>query len=198
MKHFQLISHGIDINPLLKEIEDHPELWDYMPYRKQGNGTPHAHMSDIWIRYRRREEFKEAADYKAPHIPVWYPAYYELPSLRKIIFDLMRDVQGESICGVLITRIPAGEGIDPHVDEGWHVNYTDKFYLTLKNSKGSEFVCSHDGVEESLCPNPGEIWRFDNRKPHWVKNNSQEDRITLIICIRTEMFKDVADYEATK
>lgn len=143
-------------------------------------------MSDIWVRYNRPDRLnpEDPRAFNNEHVPVWYPAWKKLPALRPIIFDLMATVEGEMLCGVLITRIPPGEGIAPHVDAGWHVEYTEKFYLSLKSSPGADFVC--DG--ERLNPKPGEMWLFDNRKNHWVENDSTEDRITLIVCIRTEMF----------
>ena len=44
------------------------------------------------------------------------------------------------------------------------------------------------GVLEELTPLPGEIHHFDNRKPHWVQNDSGHDRMTLIVCIRTDRY----------
>jgi len=36
----------------------------------------------------------------------------------------------------------------------------------------------------------GDAWWFDNSVVHWVENNTDSDRIAMIVCIRTEMFKD--------
>lgn len=191
MRHFQLIDSGIDIAPLLEQIGAHPELWDKHTIRKTAPGTPHSGMSDVWVRYNDVAQFEESGDYSKfndEHIPVWYPAWSALPALRPIIFDLMAKVDGEMLGGVLITRIPSGMGIAPHKDDGWHVQYYDKFYLSLESTPGSSFGCDADNAEEHLTPRPGEIWLFDNRKNHWVENHSGQDRITLIVCIRTEKF----------
>lgn len=145
-------------------------------------------MSDIWVRYNDVEPFEKSGDYSGfndLHFPIWYPAYEALPALKPVIFDLMTKVEGEHLGGVLITRIPAGCGIAPHVDRGWHVEFYDKFYLSLKSSPGAKFLCGEDVLE----PKPGEIWRFDNRLEHSVVNESNEDRMTLIVCIRTEKYR---------
>jgi hypothetical protein len=191
MKHFQHIASDVDVAPLMLQIEAQPELWDAHRMRKDSPGTPHSRMSDIWIRYNDIARFDPTnpAAFNGEHIPIWYPAWRALPALRPLVLDLMAHVQGEMLGGVLITRIPPGEGIDRHADNSWHVRqYPDKFYLSLQSAPGANFVCSHNGVEETLCPTTGDIWMFDNRKEHWVENKSNVDRITLIVCIRTELF----------
>ena len=192
MKYFLKIDDGIDIAPLMTELEANPELWDANNLRRTADGTPHSGMSDIWVRYNDVRPYLEAQDltgFNDPHLPVWYPAFDVLPSLKKIIFDLMAKVEGEMLGGVLITRIPPGEGIKPHTDSSWHVDYFDKYYVSLKSAEGANFYCDHDGVTEHLNPDVGECWLFDNHKNHWVENNSDQDRITLIVCIRTQREK---------
>lgn len=192
MKHFTHIASGIDVGPLLAQLQDHPELWDAYPLRRTGKGTPHTGMTDIFVRYNNIEPFIAKNDFRGfndEHVPVWYPAWEKLPALRPIVFGLMAAVEGEMLGGVLITKIETGKGIERHIDSGWHVGYFDKFYVSLKSEPGADFCCEVDGEVETLNPRPGEIWRFDNRKPHWVANASGADRITLIVCIRTELFQ---------
>ena len=178
---FQFVK-TVDVEPLAAQIEAHPELWNTQGYRK--TMEPHAQMSDIWVRYNQIERLGPA--FNDEHVPMWYPAWKELPALRDIIFRLMADVDGEMLGGVLITRIPAGCEIRPHIDRGWHVDYYDKFYVQLKSEPGADFCCG----DEVLNPKPGEVWRFDNRDLHWVINNSPGDRMTLIVCIRTDKYQE--------
>lgn len=187
MSHFRLIARRYDVEPLKAQLANHPELWNANAYRQTGEGSPHGAMRDIWIRYRAIEELTSPEAYKEPHLPVWYPAYYALPALAPLLKDIMRRVEGEMLCGVLITKIPPGAGIGIHTDEGWHVDYTDKLYLSLQSEPGAKFGCMAEPAE-ILEPKQGELWLFDNRKPHWVKNDSYCDRITLIVCVRTAMF----------
>lgn len=189
MSHFTKIYDGVDVAPLLAQLDQYPDLWGTYRHRKMP-GSPHARMSDIWVRYNRLDRFDEAnpAAFNAEHIPVWYPAWRVLTALHPILFDLAGAVQCEMIGGVLITRIPPGERIDSHTDQGWHVDQYEKFYLSPKSAPGADFICEHDGVEERFNPKPGEWVLFDNRKRHRVENNSPEDRITVIACLRTAMF----------
>lgn len=190
MKYFELVRKDVNVQPLLTQLEANPQLWNANKLRKEAKGTPHSGMTDIWVRYNDKTLFEAKGDWTGfndEHDSVWYPSYYALPSLRPIIFGLMTQVEGERLGGVLITKIPPGCGIAPHVDKGWHVGYYDKYYLSIKSAKGATF---HHCSGEFINPVPGDIWLFDNRLEHWVKNESNEDRITLIICIRSNRPRD--------
>src|SRR5438132_1541130 len=103
MKHFELIAGGVDVAPLLAQLDAHPELWDAHNSRKISDGSPHSRMSDIWVRYNAIERLGEdRRRFNDEHVPVWYPAWYRLPALRPLIFNLMAQVQGEMLGGVLI------------------------------------------------------------------------------------------------
>lgn len=191
LRHFMKIADGIDVAPVMAQLDAHPELWDAHNWRRTAAGTPHTRMSDIWVRYNDVTPFKARGDFSGfndLHVPVWYPSWDALPALRPIVMGLAAQVEAEMIGGILITRIPPGEGIDRHVDRSWHVGYYDKFYISISSKPGAKFFCEADGITEALEPKPGEIWLFDNRLPHWVVNESDEDRITLIVCLRTELF----------
>lgn len=186
---FTKLAEGWDVSAINAEIAAHPELWDSVNYRKVGANTPHSRMSDIWVRYNDIRPFQERDDYRGlndPHIPIWYPAWEMLPSLQPVVFRLMKMVRGEMIGAVLITRIPDGEGIDRHTDASWHVDYFSKFYVSLRAAQGARFHVDGEFIE----PEVGDVYRFDNKMPHWVTNESGQDRVTLIVCIRTAMFKE--------
>ena len=192
LQFFEKLPFVFDVSGLRAALDAHPELWDKHSIRKTAPGSPHGGMSDIWVRYNDETPFKETGNYSRfndVHVPVWYEAWTDCDdvraALRPIIFELMRSVQGEMLGGVLITRIPTGEGIDPHVDHGWHVEYYDKFYVSIESAPGAEFWCG----DEMINPAVGDVYRFDNRLEHWVANESGRDRITLIVCIRTDMFR---------
>jgi hypothetical protein len=183
------LAEGVDVSPLLAEIEAHPELWNAHSARRDAPGSPHTQMSDIWVRYNHPSALKDPSTFNDEHFPVWYPAWEALPSLRQIVFSLMSATEGEHLGGVLITKIPPGCNIEPHIDRSWHVDfYNCKCYLSLKSSPGADFVLDYADGQVVLNPRPGEIYRIDNRERHWVVNNSSDDRMTLIVCIRSQQF----------
>ena len=184
MKNFHQIAQGLDVSALRLQIARQPWLWDRNDMRKTWAGTPHRQMSDIWLRYNAWENFRpdEPAAFGGEHDSVWYPASDALPAAKPIIHGLMTQVHGERLGGVLITRIPPGGVIEAHTDVGWHPEYYDKFYVQLESGDGADFWCG----DESITPKRGDVYFFDNSKIHGVRNNSTEDRMTLIVCIRCD------------
>lgn len=182
MRNFQRIAEGVNILPLLLSLQRQPGLWDRNRMRKDRRGSPHTQMDDIWVRYNPNPVDPEKANDE--HDSQWYEAYYFLPELRPLVFATMAAVEGERLGGVLITRIPPGGRIEPHSDRSWHADYYDKFYLSLKNPPECRFFCE----DEAIIPRPGDIYWFDNSKTHWVENQGTDDRITVIMCIRTHRY----------
>ncbi len=181
---------NIDVNSLNLDIKRQSHLWNKHRMRKDREGSPHADMDDIWLRYNDLSKFESPYDgINDEHDSIWYPAAYSLPSAWPIIFNLMAAVKGERLGGVLITKIPPGGEIKPHTDDTWHVRYYDKFYVSLESDVGANFYCQTKGAVEMFCPRVGDVYWFDNTVPHWVKNESDGNRTTLIVCIRTHKFE---------
>lgn len=193
MRHFTKIAEGIDVAPVMAELAANGDLWNEHTARKTAPGGPHAEADDVWLRFRDVAPFESGAlswsEFSNEHIPIWYRGWTLLPSLHPIVFDLARKVEADMIGGVLITRIAPGRKVAPHKDSSWHVDYFSKFYVSLQSEPGARFHCIDGNEVESLQPKPGEVWEFDNHKVHAVTNRSDADRITLICCLRTEMFR---------
>lgn len=181
--HFK-IAEGFDVLPLQQALKSNPQLFGQHRQRAEAYISPHTAMSDIWVRYNHIDNYKDLARFNEEHDSVWYPAYREIPEIKPLVFGLMSLVQGERLGGVLITKVPPGGRIEPHTDHGWHAGYYSKFYIPIQNAEGATFSFP-DGV---IRPSLGDVYWFDNSFPHWVENNSKEDRIALIVCIRTELF----------
>lgn len=183
MQHFVKIRSGIDVAPLLAQIEAHPELWDQRRERTSPE-SPHHGVSDLWVRYRAPVELKEPKDFAEPHFAVFYPAWSVLSAIKPIVFDLMARVEAVHLGGILITKIPAGGQVKPHHDRGgWHAEFfTTKVYVGLKSNP----QCINRCENEEIVIGAGDAVIFNNLLTHSVENNGPTDRITAIICFRTE------------
>lgn len=178
----RLMPFTIDVRRLVSELECHPELWNDFDLRTNHPKSPHREMDDIFVRYNDRANFiGDRAKFNDQHDAVWWPAIDKLPSVYSIVWDLMREVEGERLGMVLITRQPPRATCYPHVDNGWHARHYDKYAVQLQSAGGQSFHVE----DESLETRPGDCFWFDNSRPHWVLNPTDHGRMTMIVCIRT-------------
>jgi hypothetical protein len=166
----------------MAQIEAHPEFWNEHTARTYEGGA-FEKCPDIWLRYRDPSELQCPADYLAPHMAVFYPAWDVLTELHDIVFSMMYLTRSVYLGGVLITKKPPGAVIAEHSDAGsWHAETMDaKAFITLKGGKGCVYRCAEDQQEFEL----GEAWTFNNLLPHSVENHSEEDTVTLIVSMRS-------------
>lgn len=181
MQNFLFVAGGVDVVPLLLALKVNAHLWDENKLRTQHDLTPHKQVHDIWLRFNDlalyKDDFSGVVD---EHESINYPAWYALPEARSIIFSLMARVEGVRLGRCLITKLPPGGRIEPHVDGGEHAAYYERFHICLQSQPGIVFRTG----EESVTMRPGEVWWFDNKIEHEVINNSADDRLHLIVDIK--------------
>jgi len=181
MSSIRHLASGYDVAPLVEQLAAHPEAWNRHTMRTDAYQTPHKAVDDIWVRYNDWANFHgDPRAFNAEHESNWYPVVADLPAAWSLARKVMRDVGGQRLGGVLITRIPPGGRVNPHVDTGWHAGYYEKFAIQVASNESQAF-CFEDA---ELRPLPGDLYTFDNSRLHWVTNDSDAPRITLIICIR--------------
>lgn len=181
MRFFERLAFNVDVVPLLHAVQRQSELWNRDTLRTKFPGTPHSEVDDIWLRFQAMPEDGDVSKLVNEHESVNYPAFWHLPQARSIIFDLMRRVEGERLGRVLITRLAPGRAIALHRDGGTHAAYYDRYHVVLQNSPGCVFRAGAEAVFMAA----GEVWWFDNAQEHEVNNGSEDDRVTMIVDIRT-------------
>lgn len=183
MRHFEKIADGIDVAPVLAQLALNPGLWDEHTNRT-AEDSPHHGVPDIWLRYRSLEELTGPESFREPHFATFYPAWRALPALKPIVMRLMAKTEAVYLGGILMTKIRPGGSVKPHHDRGsWHAEYHNtKVYVPLQTNEKCVNICE----EESAVMRAGEAWTFNNLLTHSVENNGDSDRITLIVCMRTE------------
>ena len=179
MRHFLRIADGIDVTPVLRELALQPDLWDQNTLRTQHPETAHAEVSDIWLWFN--EIPKDPTDVINDIQTVPYPAWQALPSLRRLILDLIRRVDGVQLGRCIVTKLPPGGCITPHVDQGAPAEFYTRYQITLQSLPGALFMCANETVNFAS----GEVWWINNRVTHSVVNNSADDRIVCVVDIRS-------------
>jgi len=171
-----------DVREAVRQIDGNPSAWNRHRDRMDRYGSPHTAVSDIWVRYNPIENMAKdpTGFFQREHESKWYPVADEIPAVRALVCKLFKDVGGSLLGGVLVTRIPPGESVKPHIDTGWHAGFYEKFAIQLKGNSEQAF-CFEDAHLSAL---PGDAYTFDNSRLHWVTNDSDSDRMTLIVCIK--------------
>lgn len=178
MRGFQKIFEGLDVVPLLHALAVKSHLWNANDLRTTFPGSPHAECDDIWLFFNDIPADPEAVIDDIAVKP--YPAWYELPQARHLVFDLMRRIEGVQLGRVLITRLPPGKSIPEHADQGAPADYYQRYQIALQSLPGCLFSVGEEVISFAM----GECWWIDNRQPHSVVNNSADDRLVLIVDVR--------------
>jgi hypothetical protein len=186
MKCYERIAAGVDVTPLLLELQRQPELWDKNPCRLSKRG-PHHETQDIFLRYKDERPHIASGDwsgFSAEHIPDWYASIDRLPAARRLCFDLMARVGGEMLGGVFLYKVAPGKRIHPHSDPGWHPNFYDKFNVCIKSNETTAFA--YPKVGEAFVQRAGDVHWFRNDEVHEIVNAGDDDHIVLTVCIRLD------------
>jgi len=187
MRNFLLLAQGVDVTPLLLAIRRRPDLWKEDTYLRDYPQGPFKQIESIMLRFpvksvhETEEELRNHLSTYDQHENVDYPAYKLLTEARPIVMSLMARVGGERLGRVMINKIAPGGVIFPHVDTKSHTDYYSRFHVVLQSQPGVYFRAG----EETTYMAPGEVWWFDNAQEHEVINNSADDRIHMIVDIRT-------------
>lgn len=161
--------------PVLHTIMRNPQWWDADPLRTTFEGTPHAEVSDIILRF----DSADGNDLEAIDRDV----LKQLPQAKDIALNIMRGVGGSRLGRMVVTNLPAGKKILPHADtQGQYAKYYTRYHVVLQGLPGSLFVCG----DETVNMRTGEVWWFDASAEHMLANNSGDDRIHLLVDIRID------------
>jgi Aspartyl/Asparaginyl beta-hydroxylase len=190
VNHFMPLASGVDISPLMLAIHRQDKdkgIWKDDTYLRDYPQGPFGDCESIILRFPPRtvheteEALKEHLENFDQHECVDQPVFKILPEARPIIFGLMNFVNGERLGRVIINKVKPGGVIYPHADTPAHAKYYDRFHVVLESSPG---VIFRAGDEKVYMPT-GSIWWFNNAVEHEVINNSADNRIHMVIDIRT-------------
>lgn len=178
MRNFLKIAENLDTMPLLAALSANAHLWNQHDLRTKYPESPHHEADDILLRFNEIPETPEDVIDDIQTHP--FDAWNELP-VKDTVLNLMRAVGGTQLGRVLISRLAPGSSIAPHVDEGAPATFYQRYQVMLQCLPGVNFRSG----EETVAMKTGDVWWFDNRQEHEVVNNSADDRIALIVDIRT-------------
>jgi len=178
VKYFERVAQGIDTAPFLAEIEANAELWLVDASRQEKIVTQretqsitlrsHADKASLDSRVRRAKPL----GYKGQ--PSEMSA--RLPVASAFVDELCRSMNGRMGRAVMANLKPHGV-VYMHTDDGLYWLLRDRYHLVLKSTRGSRLTAG----DEEVRMQAGELWWFDPTVPHQAFNDSDDDRIHIII-----------------
>lgn len=190
MKNFLKIAEGMQTQIILLAINrlaKMGDVWKEDTYLRDYPQGPFGDTESIILRFPPRsvheteEALKNHLANFDQHECVDQNIFKQMPEVRNLIFNLMAAVQGERLGRCIINKLRPGGRIYPHADTATHAEYYDRFHIVLQAGAGSIFTCG----DEQANMQTGEIWWFNNSLTHEVVNNGANDRIHLVVDIRT-------------
>ena len=180
---FKRLPFHAPVGRIMAALKEQPDLFELDTFWKDYPGTKFKDVDTIYLRFPDKRPWLD------PRVPETDPfecfdqaAMADLGhEIRPVIFDLMREVEGERLGRVMINKLAAGGKIDRHSDTGGAPAYYDRFHIALSSNDKSEFICG----DESLNMRSGETWWVDYTKEHEVHNRGTTPRVHLIADIKT-------------
>ena len=103
---------------------------------------------------------------------------YNLSCFSRNLKNNLNNFYGKGdIVRIIITKLKAKKQIDPHIDSGIGLELSKRVHIPIITNKNVFFYV---GSEEKNMKR-GEMWEINNQKLHYVKNESGEDRVHLIV-----------------
>jgi hypothetical protein len=191
MRNFYTFATNIDTTPLMAAISRQPELWSEDTYLRHYPQGPFGEVESIMLRFPHQVKVKDDAEleaYKANCLPghdqhesVFYPPWHKLPEAHAHVFALMSVVRGVRLGRVMINKVSPGGRIFAHQDTPEHTSRWRRHHLVLHGRPGAVIRAG----SEQISMLTGMLFWFDNREEHEVFNNSDDDRISMVIDIQT-------------
>lgn len=181
MNNFYLITKNINVTPLSLELIRQPHLWKEDSYLRDYPQGPFSDVETIFLRFPPASVTELERSKRDQHECVWMDGSIHLPAALPLVYGLLAQIQGERLGRVMINKIRPGGRIYPHADSPEHATYWDRFHYVIASAPGVLFRCG----DEKVNMDTGDVWWFQNSLEHEVINNSAQERIHLIIDIRT-------------
>lgn len=181
MKNFFRLAAGLNMSPLMAQIVRQPDLWKADTYLRDYPQGPFEDVETIFLRFPPASVSELEQQGRDPHECVWMDGAVHLHAWRPLVFNLMATVEGERLGRVMINKIRPGGVIYPHADTPLHCAYYSRYHYVVHSQPGVVFRCG----QEVAGMQTGEAWWFNNALEHEVCNNSTDDRLHLIVDIKS-------------
>lgn len=172
------VNYTEELKSFIKEIEYDWDTWSY----RQKVYEPHVSTKSIPVYWSVESEILNNV------IKININKKYE--SILKILYDdlnfFCKEFDG-SVIKIILSKLPKNQIISPHIDSGFLLVNSHRLHLPIITN--SKVIFNINEIDYQMSENTW--YEFDNTKPHFVLNNSEEDRIHLMVdIIPNKLLKD--------
>jgi len=170
------INHTLKLLTVLREINQNDEFFGINRIRQYA-GSAHTEVDDILLRGPPLSmgltmmELMNAIDCE------WYQSVNMFPETYEMVSWITHYLGCKKLGRVIITKLAPGGVIYPHIDEGEVPKVYERFHYVIQGTSGNIFTI--DGRQQEM--RTGQLWKVNVRKEHSVVNQSDRDRIHLIM-----------------
>jgi len=173
MKNFRRIKKELNLDAVREELHS-SDLWLDMDARPNRPKT-YANTDRIQL---RTNQIVAGKSYHDIHETRDLSAWHALGATRQFVLDFLAEVGGE-LGHVRVTSLRGGHEIPAHVDIGEYCAIRDRYHLVVTAPQGTLF----NAGDESIVMRENELWWFDNKQMHAVKNLGDAARIHVVFDI---------------
>lgn len=173
LENFKLFARNVDIAAVREEVFGQPDAW-LVNTTRQRTIQVQRHTESIFLRSALRPA-NSTMPLEDVHPSQCTVLASRFPITMAWIEEFSKTMR-TSVARALIAKLKPNAQVFLHADEGSYYKFRDRYHLVLSSASGSPMTCG----KESVTMQEGELWWFDNKKPHESFNHSSEDRIHLI------------------
>jgi hypothetical protein len=176
MSHFGKVLDGVDVAPLLQEIDDQPQNW-LVNTKRKGIGVQ-QHTDSVSLRQAAfravpgADTIDIARDIQETGRTELAAQY---PGLMQFLERFSETYAKGSLSRAMIVRLAPKKDVGRHWDCGYYYLCRDRYHLVLRSS-GSKMECG--GVR--CVWNVGELWWFNNNLWHSASHDADDWRVHII------------------
>lgn len=176
---FFMFPDTVPVDGMLREVEAKPQFWKF-DTRRQDNIPVQRETNAINLRVSIPEKDIDTIHWQEAKDHSLYDFY---PSCRKFLDKFIQDYGG--VMGrVAIVKLPLGNQVYPHIDEGTYYSLRDRFHLVITGEY--KYVVE----DEEKIFKEGQLWWFDNQKMHYSQTIGTKDRIAIIFDVKNSQWRN--------
>lgn len=169
MNNFRLIKKSIEVKHFLREISLYEDYWDTRRAERLEVQRETLNIPLI------KENPSEGEIPEDTHKQKKTAFYDKFPHTINFLESVARELNSELSRVNIICLNPSGR-VYPHTDDGKYYINRNRYHLVLQSRKGTEFISG----DEKVIMKEGDLWWFDNKKLHEVKNLSDHPRVHIV------------------